>query len=129
MTWDTMSIIYMLIGLVVNIVVNSLFVWLAGKALVGGEKAKFTDAIWIVVLGSVLNVVVGFFLSDIVGLMLGPIIGAVISFILWLGLIKHFFDCGWVKAFLIAVLAVIIQFVVSFLIGILLGVAIFTLGI
>ena len=29
-------------------------------------------------------------------------------FIVWLALIKHFFDCGWLKAFAIAVIAVII---------------------
>lgn len=125
MTWDMMSILYLLVGFVVNIVVNSLFVWLAGKALVGGEKAKFTDAIWIVFLGSIIGGVISAFFQG----MAGSIVGSIISFIIWLGLIKHFFDCGWIKAFIIAVLAVIIQIVVSFIIGLILGVAIFALGI
>ena len=125
MTWDMMSILYLLVGFVVNILVNSLFVWLAGKALVGGEKAKFTDAIWIVFLGSIIGGVISAFFQG----MVGSIVGSIISFIIWLGLIKHFFDCGWIKAFIIAVLAVIIQIVVSFIIGLILGVAIFALGI
>ena len=120
-----MTIIYMLIGIAVNVVVNSLFVWLAGRALVGKEKAKFTDAIWIVVLGSIIGGVISAFFSG----MMGSIVGSIISFIIWLGLIKHFFDCGWIKAFIIAVLAVIIQIVLSFIIGLILGVAIFALGI
>jgi hypothetical protein len=28
--------------------------WISGRLLVGADKAKFTDAIWIVVLGSVI---------------------------------------------------------------------------
>ncbi|MCW4009578.1 MAG: hypothetical protein NWF05_03030 [Candidatus Bathyarchaeota archaeon] len=115
------TIIFMLIGIVVNVVVNSLFVWLAGRALVGGEKAKFTDAVWIVVLGSIINGVIGAFFYGIVG--------SIITFILWLGLIKHFFDCGWGKAFIIAVVAIIIQFILSFIIALIFGAAIYITGI
>lgn len=120
MEFDTTSIIYLLLSIVVSVVVNSLFVWLAGRALVGGQKAKFTDAIWIVVLGAFLGGIVGAFLSGIVG--------SIVVFVVWLGLIKHFFDCGWIKAFVIALLAVIIQFVISFILNMILGVTIFTLG-
>ncbi len=119
------TIIYMLIAIAANVIINSLFVWLAGRALVGKEKAKFTDAIWIVILGSIIGGAISAFFSG----MLGSIVGSIISFIIWLGLIKHFFDCGWIKAFIIAILAVIIQIVVSFILGVILGVAIFALGI
>ena len=121
MDLDMTTITYLLISIVVNVVVNSLFVWLAGRALVGKEKAKFTDALWIVILGSVIGGIIGAFLSGI--------IGSIIAFILWLGLIKHFFDCGWGKAFLVAILAVIIQVVLSFLLALILGATIFILGI
>lgn len=114
------NILYLLVAVVINVIVNSIFVWLAGKAFVGSEKAKFTDAIWIVVLGAVIGGIIGAFLSGI--------IGAIISFIIWLGLIKHFFDCGWVKAFIIAIVAAIIQIIVSFIIGLILGITIISLG-
>jgi hypothetical protein len=39
-------------------------------------------------------------------------------FIVWLALIKHFFDCGWLKAFAIAVLAVIVFVVIIVILGI-----------
>ena len=119
MALDTMSILYLLVGIVVNVIVNSLFVWLAGRALVGAEKAKFTDAIWIVVIGAVIGVILGAFNWGL--------IGAIISFILWLALIKHFFDCGWVTAFIIAIVAAIIQIVIGFVLA-LIGLAAFTLG-
>jgi hypothetical protein len=119
MALDTMSILYLLVGIVVNVIVNSLFVWLAGRALVGAEKAKFTDAIWIVVIGAVIGGILGAFNWGL--------IGAIISFILWLALIKHFFDCGWVTAFIIAIVAAIIQIVIGFVLA-LIGLAAFTLG-
>ena len=121
MALDMTTITPILISIVVNVVVNSLFVWLAGRALVGAEKAKFTDAIWIVVLGAIIGGIVGAFFSGIVG--------SIIVFIVWLGLIKHFFDCGWGKAFLVAVLAAIIQFILSFIMAMIFGVAVFILGI
>ncbi len=108
------------ISIVVNVVINSLFVWLAGRSLVGGDKAKFSDAVWIVVLGSVIGAIIGAFLSGIVG--------TLVVLILWLGLIKHFFDCSWGKAVLIAILAIIIQVILSFIVGLLFGITLFTLG-
>ena len=111
MALETIPILYVLVGIVVSVIVNSLFVWLAGRALVGAEKAKFTDAIWIVIIGSVIGGVLSAFNWGLVG--------AIISFVLWLALIKHFFDCGWIKAFIIAIVAAIIQLIVGFIIGLL----------
>jgi len=92
--------------------------WLAGRALAGKEKAKFTDAIWIVVLGTVIGAVVGAFSSGL--------IAAVIMFVIWLALIKHFFDCGWIMALAIAIIAVII-FIVIVAVLALIGIGLLTL--
>ena len=94
----------LLIQIVVNIIIMSPVLWLAGKALVGGEKAKFVDAIWIVVLGTIISTIFNYFFSGI--------IASIILFIILLGLVKHFFDCGWWKALTIAILAVIIFVVI-----------------
>jgi len=111
MALETIPILYMLVGIIVSVIINSLFVWLAGRAFVGAEKAKFTDAIWIVIIGSVIGGILSAFNWGLVG--------AIITFVLWLALIKHFFDCGWIKAFIIAIVAVIIQLIVEFIIGLL----------
>jgi hypothetical protein len=64
--------------------------------------------------------------------LIGGIIAALIMFVVWLALIKHFFDCGWIKAFVIAVIAVIIFVIIAFvlaLIGIGIGIGLgFDLG-
>ena len=115
-----MDIVGLLISIVVGIIIVAPILWLVGRALVGKQKAKFTDAIWIVVLGIVIGA--------IVGALIGGIIAAVIMFIIWLALIKHFFDCGWLMAFAIAVVAVII-FVIIVAVLALVGIAVIGLGI
>jgi hypothetical protein len=97
-------IINMVISIIVHTIIISPVLWLSGRAIVGKEKAKFTDAIWIVVLGTVIGTFFGAFFSGI--------IGTVILLILWLALVKHFFDCGWLKALAISILAVIIFLII-----------------
>ncbi|KON29411.1 hypothetical protein AC482_06540 [miscellaneous Crenarchaeota group-15 archaeon DG-45] len=84
------------IQVIVSTIIGAPVIWLAGRALVGERKAKLSDAIWIVVLGNVVGAVAGAMISGL--------FGAIIQIALWLGLIRHFFDCRWGRAFLIAVL-------------------------
>jgi hypothetical protein len=89
----------LLIQIVVNIIILAPVLWLAGRALAGAEKAKFVDAIWIVVLGTVI--------STIFNHLFDGIIASIILLIILLALVKHFFDCGWWKSLAIAIVAVI----------------------
>jgi hypothetical protein len=106
-----MDYVALLIQIVVGVIILAPILWLAGRALAGKDKAKFTDAIWIVVLGTVIGAIVGAFV--------GGLIAALIMFIIWLLLIKHFFDCGWLKALAIAIIAVIIFMVIVFVLTLL----------
>jgi hypothetical protein len=117
---DEMDLIALLIQIVVGTVILAPVLWLAGRALVDKEKARFLDAVWIVLLGTVIGAVVGAFISGLVA--------AIIMFIVWLALIKHFFDCGWLKAFAIAIIAVII-FLVIFAILAFIGLGLLLIGI
>jgi len=114
-----MDIVGLLISIVVAIIIVAPILWLVGRALVGKQKAKFTDAIWIVVLGVVIGAIVGIFV--------GGLIAAVIMFIIWLALIKHFFDCGWLMAFAIAIVVVIVFLIILAILA-LVGIAIIGLG-
>jgi len=105
----------LVISIIVNTIIISPVLWLSGRAIVGKQKAKFTDAIWIVILGTVIGTFLGAFFSGI--------IATVILLILWLALVKHFFDCGWLRAFVISILAVII-FVLIVAILAIIGIAI-----
>lgn len=110
-----------LVSLIINIIVSTIiispFLWISGRSLVGKEKAKFTDAIWIVVIGTVIGTLIGVFLKGI--------IGTIISIIIWLVLIKHFFDCGWLQALAISIIAAIIFVAIIIILGII-GIAILT---
>ena len=109
-----MDLVALLIQIVIGTIIIAPILWLAGRALVGKDKAKFTDAIWIVLLGTIIGAVVGGFGYGL--------IAAVIMFVVWLALIKHFFDCGWLMAFAIAIIAVIIFIVVAVVLGIVLAI-------
>lgn len=110
----------MLIQIVISTIVLAPVLWLAGRALVGSDKAKFFDAIWIVLLGTIIGAVVGDFV--------GSLVAAIIMFIVWLALIKHFFDCGWLMALAIAIIAVIL-FVVIIAVLAVVGIGLLVLGI
>jgi hypothetical protein len=114
-----MNWISLLIEVIIGVIIISPILWLVGRGLVGKQKAKFTDAIWIVALGLIVGGVLGAFIHGFVG--------AVVSFIVWLGLIKHFFDCGWLKAFLIAIVAFIVLIIIAVVLGLLLGVGVLSL--
>jgi hypothetical protein len=113
------SIETLLVQLVVNIVVNVIFVspflWIAGRLLAGKAKAKFTDALWIVVLGTVVSFFFNYFLADLIS-GFAVLISYVVLFVIWLALVKHFFDCGWLKALAISIVAVIVAVIILFII-------------
>ena len=108
----------LVISIIVNTIIISPVLWLSGRAIVGKQKAKFTDAIWIVILGTVIGTFFGAFFSGI--------IATIIILILWLALVKHFFDCGWLKAFVISMLAVIVFAVIVVILAII-GIAIWAI--
>jgi hypothetical protein len=106
-----MDLVALLIQIVVGTVILAPVLWLAGRGLVGKEKAKFLDAV----------------IGAVVGALFG-LVTAVIMFIVWLALIKHFFDCGWLMAFAIAIIAVIL-FVVIVAVLAVIGIGLLILGI
>ncbi|MBS7635300.1 hypothetical protein KEJ34_07465 [Candidatus Bathyarchaeota archaeon] len=117
-----MNITAILVSTIVNTIIVSPVLWLSGRMLVGKEKAKFTDSIWILLLGTVIGTMVG----SAIGRFVGGIAAAIIMLMIWLALIKHFFDCGWLKALAIAIIAVIL-FIVIIIILALVGIAIISL--
>ena len=113
-----MDILAVIISLVINIIVLSPALWLSGRLLVGGQKAKFTDSIMIIVIGVVVGALVG-------ALNIGWL-ASIIMLIVWLALIKHFFDCGWLKALLIAIITLIIFVIIAVVLA-LVGIGLFAL--
>jgi hypothetical protein len=109
-----------LIGLLVTIVIMIIFVvpalWIAGRLLAGKQKAKFTDALWIVIIGTVAFYFFKLVLTDLLS-GFAIIIAYIVMLIIWLALVKHFFDCGWLKALAISIIAIIIAIVFMIIIA------------
>ncbi len=110
-----MDLIALLIQIILGIIVLAPVLWISGRLLAGKDKAKFTDAIWIVILGVVIGAIVGAFVNGI--------LSWIIMLVVWLALVKHFFDCGWLKAFAISIIAVLIFIVIAVIIALIFGIA------
>jgi len=112
------ALVNLAINVIINVVVLSPVFWVSGRLLAGKDKAKFTDALWIVVFGTVIGSVFGYFFTGI--------IASIIMLIIWLGLVKHFFDCGWLKALVISIVAVLVFMAIAFVLS-LIGITIVSL--
>jgi hypothetical protein len=106
------GIVGLIIQLIIAGIIGGIFVWLAGKAL-GAPKATYWHGILIVVSAIIVSDIIGYFLSGL------GWIRTIIEIIVILLLIKHFFAVGWVKAIVIAILAVVIAIIVTFVLGLL----------
>ena len=99
---------------VLHIIISSIVIgpvlWIAGRALVGKQKAKFTDGLWIAALGTIIGELIGYFFTR------GFLVSIVVTLV-WLGLIKHFFDSGWLKALLIAIVADVLFIIIAFVLA------------
>ena len=101
-----------LLGIVIGSIVVAPIVWLVGKAFEGPEKAKFSDAFWIVFLGSVIGGLANLVFYSIFEGFTANIIGFIIQLIIWVGLVKHFFDTSGGRALLIAIIAAIVTIII-----------------
>ena len=88
--------------------------YIAGILVVGKERALLSDAFVISLLGSAVNSICSIFFS--------PLIGLILSLIVWLLLIRHYYETGFLGALAVAILAVIVFIVVVFLLSFLLAV-------
>lgn len=113
-------LVLQIVNIIIGTVILAPILWFVGKALVGREKAKFTDALWIMFLGQVIGRLLGFAFDSALEGFTASIIAFIIQLLIWLGLIKHFFDTGWGKAFVIAIIAVIVAAIIFALLALLL---------
>lgn len=101
-----------LIGqIIVSIIVQAPALWIAGRLIVGADRAKFMDAVWITVLVSVVNTVIAMFI--------GGEIAAIVELVAYLYLVKKYYETGWGSAAVIAIATVVILVVVFFVLAML----------
>jgi hypothetical protein len=105
---------------IVSLIVLTIIFYIAGRVVVGEKKALFSDAFVISLLGTiVMNVCLSFF---------HPLVGAILSLIVWLLLIRHYYETGWLGAIAVGLMAVIVSIVIAILLGIILGFSLLLLG-
>ncbi|MDH7476972.1 MAG: hypothetical protein QHH17_01160 [Candidatus Bathyarchaeota archaeon] len=110
-----LAIIFSLVLFFASLLVLAVILYLAGLLVVGGKRARFTDALIISLLGTVLSTLF---------LMLIPysLIALILSIITWLLLIKSLYETGWLGSLAVGILAIIIYLAVIILLALFFGI-------
>jgi uncharacterized membrane protein YvlD (DUF360 family) len=119
------ELIVLVISFLIVWLFGSLVLWVAGRVVSGPENAKFTDALWISLLGAIINEVLGWVMDTFVAPLLLPLglIGVIIAlvvpllvvFIIYIWLIMHFFDTGILGAIAVGLLYFIFMIIIGFI--------------
>lgn len=117
----TEPLVGQLINFVLGLAILTIVFYIAGRAVVGGKRALFSDAFVISLLGTIV--------ANIVSLFLEPLIGLILSFIVWLLLIKHYYETGWLGALAVAVMAVIVYIAIWFILFLILAIPFLLVGV
>lgn len=109
-----------LVSFIVSLLVLTGVFYIAGAIVVGRQRALLSDAFVISLLGTVVNSICLVFFP--------PLVGLILSLIIWLLLIRRYYETGWLGALAVGILAVIVSVVVLVILGIILGISILILG-
>lgn len=108
------TVLGLLLRIIVATIVTAPSLWIAGRMIVGRKKAKFFDAFWIVALGIVLE--------SLIVAVVRSLFAPLVQLVVWLYLVKHYYDTGWMEALIISILAVVVFIAVSIGLAIVLGI-------
>jgi len=114
------EIMFAIVLFIMNLIIMTIIFYVAGVIVVGKRRALFSDAFVISLLGTVVGNICLLFFPTIIGLFL--------ALLVWLLLIRHYYETGWLGALAVAILAVIIFVVVLLILGLILGVTILIFG-
>jgi len=106
-----LPMMFALTAFIVNLIVMTGVFYVAGVIVVGKKRALLSDAFVISLLGTILGSICTLFTLFI------PLIGVILPFIVWLLLIRHYYETGWLGALAVSILAVIIYIVVLFILA------------
>ena len=105
------ELLFAIVSFILNLIVMTIVFYVAGVIVVGKRRALFSDAFVISLLGTVVgNICMLFFRLEI---------GLILSLIIWLLLIRHYYETGWLGALAVAVLAVIVYAVILVILAVL----------
>jgi hypothetical protein len=107
-------ILQSLLGYIIaSILIQAPILWLAGRIIVGSERARFMDAVLITILAVLANAVIGVFL--------GQTLGGLSGLLVYLFLIVRYYETDWIRAGIIAVLNTIIGWIIVWIMVVIMG--------
>jgi hypothetical protein len=112
---EDFRLIFSLTLFLVNLLILTIVIYLAGLVIFGKKRALLSDALLISLVGTVLSTVFFMFIPyRLIALFLG--------LITWLLLIKRLYKTGWIGAIGIGILAIIIFLAVTLLLALAFGI-------
>ena len=121
----TETLVEPLLSFIVLLIIPTIIFYIAGRIVVGKKRALLRDAFVISLLGIiVMYICLTFFASTF---LFGLSVGAILSLIVWLLLIRHYYETGWLGAIAVGIMAVIALIVILILL-VFLGISLLLLG-
>lgn len=103
------SVVAVIVDIIVGVIILAPVLWLVGRAMIG-KTASLVHAIWIVILGVIINTILGALVQGLLGLL--------ITLLVWVALIKHFFKTSWSKAAIVGIIATVVLAIIAVLLAI-----------
>ena len=111
------------VGLIIIWIIVSIPVYIAAKLVM--PEASFQDTLVATIFGPIMYVIILFGADYFIGAVVGSqgyILALVLAFVAWVFVFKVSFRTGWLRALVIALMAILVFAFVIFLFGIFLGV-------
>jgi hypothetical protein len=113
--WVLRNLVFGIVLFFVELLVLAVVLYIAGRIVVGGKRALFSDAFIIALLGTILSSIFMVFIPY-------SLLALLLSIFVWLLLIKRLYETGWLGAIAVGILAIIVFVVVLVLIALLFGI-------
>jgi len=98
------NVVAVIVEIIVGVIILAPVLWLVGRAMVG-KTASLVHAVWIVVLGVIINTALGALIQGLLGLL--------ITLVIWIALIRHFFKTSWSKAAIVGIVAIVVLAIIA----------------
>ena len=118
----TEPLVGQLLNFVIGLTILTIVFYIAGRVVVGEKRALFSDALVISLLGTIVANMVSLFMPR------ASLIGLILSLVIWLLLIRHYYETGWLGALAVTIMAVIIYVAVWFILSLILAIPFLLIG-
>jgi hypothetical protein len=103
------NVVAAVVEIIVGVIILAPVLWLVGRATVG-KTASLVHAVWIVVLGVIIDTVLGALVQGLLGFL--------ITLVVWVCLIKYFFKASWSKAAIVGIVATVVLAIIVILLAV-----------